>query len=275
MIYGIDGQFGSGKTSFAVFIANRYQGENVCIWTNAKLNTVLIKNVYYFEDDDLLGALRSVNFINDVERCFNGFETESNNLVRWHRHKFTRHILIFDEAGAIANGRDSKNFDNVITEYVNQNRKEFMDIYIVTADGGQAEKSLRRFVDWWFYSKPLVSWLPILKDFKHVRCQKRDKDGVKVQMEEYLAQDEQGDWIMKQRPLDRFETVYFQPMVFNLYDDLYKNIKDPMKYQGMILPAIRDVVLRKKYYDKLPLPLKQLVSSNPLDDVLPAPQISE
>jgi len=256
MIYGIDWQFGSGKTSFATFLANKYQGENLIIWTNTKLNTVLIKNVIEYDDDNLIWALRSINYFNDIERTMYGFQTFNNNLTRWHRNKFTRHILIFDEAWAIANWRNSNAFDNNTTEYINQNRKNFSDIFIVTADWGQADKSLRRFVDWWFYSKPLLSWMPIIKDFKHVRCQKRDSDGVKVLMEEYTGFDEQGELILKQRPIDKFETIYFQPFVFNLYDDLYKNIKDPDKYKNLLTQDLIESLNKKWYLDKIPQDLR-------------------
>lgn len=110
----------------------------------------------------------------------------------------------------------------------------FCDIYIVTADGGQSDKSLRRFCDWWFYSKPFSTWCPILKDFKVIRRQKRQQDGVTIVEEPYLARDDQGDWVVKKMPIDEFELFYYQPAVFKYYDDLHKNIADPMKHVGLL-----------------------------------------
>jgi len=153
-----------------------------------ELNTVEIPNVFKFEDDELLKTFRTVNLLNDIERIKYGVPPDKNytSLTRWMRNHFTNHIILFDEAGAILNGRDSKDFDNVMTKYINQNRKIWTDIYIITADGAQSEKSLRRFVKCWFYSKPLVSWFPILRDFKHVRMQSRTEDGKTIEMENFL-----------------------------------------------------------------------------------------
>jgi len=84
-------------------------------------------------------------------------------------------------------------------------------------------------VDWWYYSKPFLNF-PILEHIKVIRRQKREQDGVKVLQEQYTAMDSEGDFITKERPIDSYFTFYWQPSVWQLYDDLHKNIKDPNKY---------------------------------------------
>lgn len=42
--------------------------------------------------------------------------------------------------------------------------------------------------------------------------------------------DESGDMVTKEKPMDYYDTWYWQPSVWQLYDDLHKNIRDPNKY---------------------------------------------
>lgn len=245
MIYGVDGQFGSGKSSYVVYIASQNPG--IMIYTNIKMNTVRMKNVYEFSDNELLSIFRTNNLINDMERAVFDIPIKNSNLMYHPREKFTRSIIALDESGALKNAREwVKNFEEYTVEYVNQNRKNFLDVYLCSADGGQNDKSLRQFVEWWYYSKPFINF-PIFEHVKVIRKQKREKDGVKVIMDQYTGMDMEGDIVMKQKPMDYYHTFYWQPGIWQLYDDLHKNIRDPHKYSGVRLDFVKQALTHNRY----------------------------
>ena len=160
---------------------------------------------------------------------------------------FTTAMIALDESWAIKNSREwVKNFEEYTTEYINQNRKNFLDIYLISADWWQNDKSLRQFVEWWYYSKPLLNF-PILNNVKVIRKQKRDKDWVKLLMEQYTWFDSSWDIITKERPIDYYETFYWQPSVWTLYDDLHKNIRNPNKYKGVRMDFVLQALRENRY----------------------------
>lgn len=227
MIYGIEGQFGSGKTSTAVKMADRY-GPRAMVLTNIKVNILRKPNWHVFADDKLLEMLRVANAKNDLERMVYTEPRKDAPFPWYDRDKFTDTVVILDEAGAIANGRSWQEFDIMCTEYINQCRKMRADLIIVTADGSQVEYSLRRFVEDWIYVRPLLDWW-IFAEIKVVRCRKKNKDGT-ILTEPFLARDDNGDWVQKERPLDWHLFWYFGWTTWDLYDDWHKNIRDPNKY---------------------------------------------
>jgi hypothetical protein len=240
MIYGIDGKFGSGKSSTATYLAHRASLEGTFIWTNIKMNSKRVKNYFYFEDDKFLDTLRTVNALNDLERTLFYKESKTSDLKQWQRSKFTKHIILFDEVGALANAKEHHKFAVEHIEYINQQRKNFTDMFLITADGEQTVKSLRRFCEQWMYVVPLTNMksLSFFYNIKTVRIQKRDKDN-KPEMEVFVGKDERGDYVKKERPLDFFYDWYYQPSVWDLYDDLHKNIADPAKYADLNVEAIK------------------------------------
>jgi len=227
MITGIEGQFGSGKTSTAVKIAER-AGPRALVLTNIRVNTQAKPNWLVFEDDELMEMLRFANAVNDGERLAFCRPRTDAPFPYYARGKFTHIVILLDEAGATANNRAWKDFDTAMVEYINQNRKMRTDIYLVTADGSQVEFSLRRFVEQWYYAKPLLPF-GFFKDVKLVRCMMKDSEG-KPKMQPYLGRDSNGDWVVKEKPIDYFCFWYWQPTTWRLYDDWHKNIKDPEKY---------------------------------------------
>lgn len=225
MILAIEWQFGSWKTSFAVKLAMSLQWSRTLVLSNIKMGW--IQNYIYFKDSiDLLNVFRFANILNDFERK-KYILWEKNWLPQYDRSKFTKILIFLDEAGALFEGRQAKKFDAEYTQYLNQVRKNNIDLYLITPDGTQVEKNLRRHVDWYYYSKPLLN-IPVFKDFKVVRRAKKDLDW-KILMEQYLWRDEAWDYIVKQKPLDFFETIYWQVPVRNFYDDWHKNIIDEQK----------------------------------------------
>lgn len=134
MIYGVDGQFGSGKTSYVVWVASR--NPDTIIYTNIKMNKIKMPNVREFGDNELLSIFRTNNLINDMERYVFDMPIRNSDLMYHPREKFTRSILALDESGAIKNSREwAKNFEEYTVDYVNQNRKNFLDVFLVSADG--------------------------------------------------------------------------------------------------------------------------------------------
>lgn len=149
------------------------------------MNTIRLKNIYKFEDNELLSIFRTQNLINDMERQVFDLPIKDSDLMYHPRHMFTRCIFALDEAGALLNSREwSKNMEEHRSEYINQNRKNFLDIYLCSADGSENDKSLRKFVQYWFYSEPFLNF-PILNQIKVIRKQEREVDGKTVKTKKY------------------------------------------------------------------------------------------
>lgn len=250
MIYWIEWQFGSWKTSLAAYIARiqaletakliakniSHQSKSFII-SNIKFNEYEIKNYTYFEDDKFLEVLRTINFLNDVERELYYTEIAKSTLKQRQREKFTRFYLFYDESTAIQSARGTvktiKSWDNSQEEYIMQNRKNFENIYVIWADWNQNDKSLRRHVEWWYRVKPLPWFfkkLPYLENIWIIERHKKDDEG-NIAMEKYLAKDERWDYITKMKPIQENIDWFYKPLVWRLYDDLHKNIKDPDKYK--------------------------------------------
>lgn len=257
-VYGIDWGFGEGKTSTCAYLASNSGGRTL-IWSNIKMNEFAVPNYRYFDDWDFAKTLRTINAFNDVERQIYGYRIKNNTLPQWERDKFTKHILLLDEAGIILNANKWRDVDDYLTDYINQQRKNFEDIYICTADGWQTGKSLRRYCELWMYPRK-ISKLPFLKDFREVRIQKRDPETMAVITEKYLAKDDRGDDVVKERPLDYYLDWFYAPFTWKVYDDLHKNIIDPNKYEDIN----REVL--KELFDKRPKHLEGLKKIQPLYD---------
>lgn len=256
MIHWIEWQFWSWKSSLATHIARKVAqitAKGIAKWlsaswniilSNIKMNEETIGNYFYFEDDKFLEILRTANAINDLERALYWFTKRGNTLTRRKRNKFSRIYIFFDEVGAIMNNRNYKQFNTVISEYINQNRKNFQEIYLITADWQQSDKSLRRFVEWWYYVKPFMN-LPILRDIWVVRRMQKD-DEWKPAMETYTWKDQNWDYVVKQRPIDEYIEWFWKPWIREYYDDLHKNIRDDEKYIDLDFKLLWKIINQKK-----------------------------
>lgn len=206
-----------------------------------KLN---LPNYYYFDDDKFLELLRTANAINDIERYL--YTEKKKNwwgLLNYDRKKFTKFYIFFDEAWAIANNQNKLENNNVYAEYINQNRKNFEEIYIITAKWDQTNKTLRRMVDWWYYVKPFANF-PLLKDIWIIRRQQKD-DEWKILTYKYIWKDQNWDEILKEKPLDEYFWFFFKPTIWNLYDDLHKNIADNEKYINIDIKLLTQILEAK------------------------------
>ncbi len=252
MLYGIDGQFGSGKTSMSVYMTKQIAlqmtkdlAKYLSWWwtiiiSNIKMDKEKIPNYFYFEDDKLLEVLRSINAINDIERILYWKMTKWW-IMKFDRKKFTKFKVFFDESWAIMNNHKKIDNNDIYTEYANQNRKNFMDLYLVSARGAENFKTLRSKVDWWYFVKPL-SKLPFLNDIWLIYREQREDDWQTLVMEKFLAKDENGDYIAKERPIREFVDWFWKPWVRGLYDDLHKNIRDPEKYTNLNKDLIKNII---------------------------------
>jgi len=252
MIYWIDGQFGSWKTALAVYIAKQHINnifwwdiKNGWFWTiilsNIKMDNTILKNYFYFDDDKLLEVLRLVNFINDIERPL--YEKKlSTGFIQYDRHKFTKFIILYDESWAVMNNRIKLDNQNIYNEYINQNRKNNLDLYLISAEGTENMKFLRSKVDWWYYVKPtFLIKLPILNDFWTIFREQRDVEG-KVKTISYTAKDYKGDYILKEKPIIEKMWFFWKPSIRKLYNDLHKNItdKDKLVFDMWLLNQINE-----------------------------------
>ena len=263
MIYWIEWQFWSWKTSLATYIAKK-QALNTAniiakqidwksksfILSNIKFNEYKIKNYQYFEDDKFLEILRTINFMNDIERELYFKQILTSTLKQRQRGKFTKFYLFYDESTAIDWAKQDvatmkKKNDFSEEEYIMQNRKNFENIYIIWADWNQNKKSLRRHVEWWYRVKSLPYWLskfPFLENIWVIERHKKDEEW-NIAMEKYIWKDEKWDYIAKQKPIQENIDWFYKPWVWDLYDDLHKNIKDPDKH------LINQNVLKKFIWD--------------------------
>ena len=286
-IYWIEWQFWSWKSALSTHIARNVAIKSTkliakqlskswnIILSNIKMDKELIPNYFYFEDDKFLQILRTCNSINDLERAI--YWTKKTNwwLIKRERKKFSRFYIFFDEAGAIMNNHIKLENNWNYAEYINQNRKNFEDIYIVTAKWWQTNKTLRQHVDWWYYVEPF-SKLPLLCDIWLIRRCQKDEEG-KILMQQFIWKDQNGDLVRKEKPVDEFVDWFWKPWIWSYYDDLHKNISDPNKYEDLDTRLLTDIILHKKelieplYQIDTFLPLKNKFTSlnKPKDELLP------
>lgn len=256
MIHWIEWQFWSWKTSLATQMARQVSissAKDIAKWlaqswniilSNIKMDSNAFSNYFYFEDHKFLEILRTCNCLNDLERMLYWEKRKNSSLIKWKRNKFSKFYIFFDEVGAIMNNKNYKDEAKQLPIYINQNRKNFEEIYIITADGEQSAKTLRRFVEWWYYVTPLIN-LPILRNIWIIRQQKKDIEG-NVMMENYVWKDQSWDYVNKQRPMDYYFDWFWKPWIWIFYDDLHKNIDDPDKYKWVDLKLFTQIVWYKK-----------------------------
>lgn len=233
-IYGIEWQFWSWKTAFAVYLSFMKWGEKVAILSNIRMSDRYIPNFHYFNDDDLLRVLRTINKLNDEDRekyskkaPSKSWKIDDKSIFIHERDKFTKFVVILDEVWILYNSSDYRDFDNTISNYILQCRKLNTDLFFINQITSRTLKNFREHLDWVLYSKPLVQF-PFLDKFIIVRKKKVDIDG-KTQMEFYLWKDQNWDYVKKEKPLDFYYSWYYQPTVYKMYDDWFKNIIDREK----------------------------------------------
>ena len=264
-IYWIEWQFWSWKTSLAVHFAKKIAVQTAKdimskIWknwsiiiTNIKLDNVEIPNYFYFEDNKILEMLRTGNAINDIERELYGKQKTKGWLTIWNRKKFLKMYIFFDESWALMNSQKRLSNNETFAQYLNQCRKNFTDIFIISVEWNENNKILRSKVDWWYYVNTIN--FPIFRDFWIIRKCKKDKDD-NIATIKFLARDNNWDYIQKEKPMDYYVGFFYKPFTWKIYDDLHKNIKDEEKYTWI------DSDLFNTILDKKP-ELKEEVKKNP------------
>ena len=280
-IYWIEWQFWSWKTSLAVHFAKKIAvqtakdimskiGKNwSIIITNIKLDNVEIPNYFYFEDNKILEMLRTGNAINDIERELYWKQKTKGWLTIWPRKKFLKMYIFFDESWALMNSQKRLSNNETFAQYLNQCRKNFTDIFIISVEWNENNKILRSKVDWWYYVNTIN--FPILRDFWIIRKCKKDKDD-NIATIKFLARDQNWDYVQKEKPMDYYVGFFYKPFTWKIYDDLHKNIKDEEKYTWIdsdlfntILekkPELRQEVIKNEKFKILQNKIKKYDTNN-------------
>jgi len=253
-IYWIEWQFWSWKTSLAVHLAKKIAVQTAkdimskigkswgIIITNIKLDKVEIPNYFYFEDNKILEMLRTGNAINDIEREIYWTQKTKGWLTIWNRKKFLKMYIFFDESWALMNSQKRLSNNETFAQYLNQCRKNFTDIYVISVEWNENNKILRSKVDWWYYVNTIN--LPILRDFWIIRKCKKDKDD-NIATIKFLARDQNWDYIQKEKPMDYYVGFFYKPFTWKIYDDLHKNIKDEEKYTWIDSELFNSILEKK------------------------------
>lgn len=241
MIRGIEWRYGSGKTSYAVRLMTK-EYKSHFIWTNIHLDQDKFPNSVIFPDRDLLTVMQTINRINDLERSVYAPIPEGSTLPQYDRNAFTQHVIFFDEWSSHINARDWKEQTTKIFQYLDQERKLFLDIYILTPSSQTIDIAYRRMIEEWItVESPYPQWLPYFKNIRKAQSIAKDQNGQPI-LESFIDKDEQGTPIMKQRPIIRDLTRFWFNVskYWPLYDDLHKNITDDYKPQGFYEDMIKN-----------------------------------
>lgn len=226
MIYWIEWLYGSGKTSYATYLMmNEFKHHT--IWTNVQVDQQAIPNAIIFPDKDILEVMRTINVLNDIERSLYSKPRDGSNIMDHDRKAFTNHVIFFDEWSSHINARDWKNSQTSIFQFLDQERKLFLDVYIMTPSSQTIDISYRRMIQAWVMLEPLAS-LPILKNIRTAKAIYKDVNWNPL-TETFLDKDEMGTPIMKQRPIIEPMGWFYAPKYWKHYDDLHKNITDDKK----------------------------------------------
>lgn len=241
MIYGIEWIYGSGKTSYAVKTMTK-QYKHHFIWTNIQIDQSYFPNSCIFSDRDLLTVMQTINKINDLEREVYAPVPEGSSLPQYDRNAFTNHVIFFDEGSSHINARDWKEQTSKIFQYLDQERKLFLDIYIITPSSQTIDIAYRRMINEWItIDSPYPRWFPYLKNIRKAQSIAKDQNGQPI-LESFVDKDEQGTPILKQRPIIRNLTGlgFNVSKTWHLYDDLHKNITDDYKPKGFYEDLIKN-----------------------------------
>lgn len=283
-IFWIEWQFWSGKSSLATKIAYEVAKRNakdiakaISKWwqnhilTNIKMDSEKISNYHYFDDDKFLQVLRTCNSINDIERQL--YSQINDWWINKHkRNKYSKFYIFFDEVWAIMNNHLKLENNKTYAVYINQNRKNFEDIYLITAKWWQTNKTLRQMVEFWYYVKPFFNFW-FFKNIWIIRKCVKDEEG-KIEFQNYIWKDQNWDYVNKQKPLDFYVSFFWKPNIWKIYDDLHKNIDDEEKYIDLDKkifidvigknPDLIKIVQTKKVFEPLKnfLPKPKVISSN-------------
>lgn len=255
-LHSVEWYFWAWKTAFLMRLwKNKFNFDNYIVFTNVQFNSNILRNWVHFEDAQIFDVIKVVNYLNDLDRLDNYLDIKGISFKPLKRSSLTKMIILFDESTSLLNNRGKQtDIPLVIHTYLTQTRKNNLDIYLCGSDSSQNEKSFRRHVDLTFLATPLSKRLPILKDFTIVKWQKKDSDG-KIIEEQYVWKDENWDYVKKVRPLQWHFEWFWKVPLFNLYNDLYKNIKDPNKYDfdKSIIQKVLDLDLKQtnKFKNKL------------------------
>lgn len=224
-IMGVDGEFWAWKTNMMSYMLERFSRDPYTIcFTNIKINYER-ENIIFYEDilDAwynekgkknttfwMLEILKIIWQIDNLQRKAN--TTRANRL---------RFYIFQDEWGIIFNQHARSKFPLAFFDYLLQVRKINVTIFLWVQLFTNLSKQLREHIARVFYFEPFLGYFT---SFWSIRCKKLDVEG-NIRMKQYLAKDEQGDYITKEKPIDQHVKYWYKPRYYKLYDDLYLNKK--------------------------------------------------
>lgn len=238
MIYWVEWLYGSWKTSYAVYLMMT-EFKHHTIWTNVQVDQQSIPNAIIFPDKDILEVMRTINILNDQERGVYSKLREWSNIMDHDRNAFSRHVIFFDEWSSHINARDWKNAQTSIFQYLDQERKLFLDVYIMTPSSQTIDISYRRMIQGWVMLEPVSTWFPILKNIRVAKALYKDVNGNPI-LESFISDDETGTPIIKQRPVIEPMGWFYAPKYWKHYDDLHKNITDDFRPAWFYKQIVQD-----------------------------------
>lgn len=201
------------------------QNQNVFIFTNLDL-TYTRSNIYTFEDmlptwkfDKKWKEIMEY-WVYDVFKFIWSMDDyqRSQNVPR---NKRIKYFVFLDEWWILFNSHNWSKFPQWLIQYLLQIRKINTRLFVWAQKYRNVVSQLREHVDKVFYFKRFL-W--IFKDFWTIRMKEVDLEWNTI-MDVFLAKDEQGDYIKKEKPRDEHVEFFYKPSRYKFYDDLKLNKK--------------------------------------------------
>lgn len=224
-LYWICGEFGSWKTLLSAYKINQIYEESkknpqkkYLILSNIKMLTLQNTDNFeyiHFYDNDFKNALVTAWITNINDRI--------NNVDR---DKRTQNYIFMDEVGILMNASTYRDFDWSRLDFLLQCRKLNLCVVFWYQNYTDFLAKLRKNITINIYFKPFLNLKFLTPYIWSYRITKFDFETWKIENEKYIAKDEKGDRITKEKPKDyHYMWMFWKPKYYWLYDDLYINSK--------------------------------------------------
>lgn len=236
---------------------------NAVIFTNIKMNYEA-PNLYFFKDYIRTGEkdkkgkpIWKYGLLDLLDYFYLVKESqEYAQLKRAHRPRF---FIVIDEAAIIFNKYERSKLPPDFDQHIRQIRKYNGYLFFVSQNFLWLSIQFRNHIDWCFYFRPFLDSNFFAERFWEIRASKRKEDWT-VKTYQYVAKDDQGNDVIKEKPIDKNVDRIYKPSRWKTYDDLYLNMKfDDVKVIGEYGPIkqyvdnyINSVVATYKGQRKLP-----------------------
>lgn len=245
MIYWIDWPYWNWKTWYSIYWikkAKKLYGKKLIIFSNIKMYDIDYIDI---NDVDLLPVLQAIYKKNQKDRENpNNFKILKKNWKKCLiRQNMTRFIILLDESWSVMNKHQKTHYDTKLIYYINQTRKLFYDLFLISARWDENFKQLRDKVSFWFRIEKKFKSFPFLSDLRFVYLEEREDDWKTLITEKFIWKDQKWDKVLKERPKSEFYEWYYAPFTYDFYDDLFINNKDII--DDLIIQPITDIITKK------------------------------